>query len=151
SQNHHVEIAAARETAEQFLHLAEQQSDPALLLLAHRQMGLTALMAGELATSRRHFERALALYDPPRHRVLAFQYGQDPGAAALGFLAYVEWLTGSPDRAGRTLARAIAAARAANHLNTRCYVLINSAMVEGLRRNLPAVEAHTAAVLALAR
>ena len=55
---------AVRELAEQFRALAEKQGTTAPLLTAHRVMGISLLHTGDIAESRKHFDRATALYDP---------------------------------------------------------------------------------------
>jgi hypothetical protein len=51
----------AGELAEQFLSLAEKQDAVAPRLIAHRIMGLSSLIGGEIVTGRAHLDRAIAL------------------------------------------------------------------------------------------
>ena len=44
-----------------------------------------------IARRESHLERALALFEPGRDDDLAFRFGQDPGVAAMVFLAIVSW------------------------------------------------------------
>ena len=53
--------------AEQLLDLAQRQHDPALLLGAHRALGMTLANVGAFAPARTHLEQGIALYDPQRH------------------------------------------------------------------------------------
>src|SRR6202046_500409 len=59
------------ELAIQFSALAEKQSATGPLMIAHRQMGLSLLHTGDIADSRAHLDRAIALYDPAEHRHFA--------------------------------------------------------------------------------
>ena len=49
------------------------------LMIGHRLMGPSLLFTGNLAESRTHLDRALALYDPVEHRALATRFALDPG------------------------------------------------------------------------
>src|SRR5207248_101745 len=123
------ELRATWEAAEQFWKVAERQSDPALVMVAHRLVGFYLLALGELAASRTHLEQALARYDPEQHRALAFHYAQDAGASSLAYLPWGQWLTGYPEQAVRTLDQAIALARAVHHTHTLAFVLFFATML----------------------
>jgi hypothetical protein len=60
---------------------------------------ITHWFAGEFAEARRHFERALALFQAGRDDDLAFRFGLDPGVGALTHLASASWLLGEVDHA----------------------------------------------------
>ena len=66
------ELQTSRELAEQHLRLAQSVHDPALLLTAHRVLGVNSYYVGEFAPAREHLEQAIALYNPQQHRSLAF-------------------------------------------------------------------------------
>ncbi len=93
------ELQTAHELSEQLLSLAQNTSDSALLVMAHRASGTTLFFLGEFASAREHFEQGIALYDPQQHRSLKFLYGVDPKGACLGFLAQTLWYLGYPDQA----------------------------------------------------
>ena len=63
------------------------------------------------------------LYQPQTHRSLAFRYGQDPRAAGLSFLAWIEWLMGYPEIALKRCREAIDRARDLSHAMTLAYTL----------------------------
>ena len=67
--------------------------------VAHRVAGVTCWFAGEYREARDHLERALALFQPGRDDDLAFRFGQDPGVAAMAYLALALWPLGEVDRA----------------------------------------------------
>jgi predicted ATPase len=46
-----------------------------------------------------HFERALMLYDPAKHDLHAYTYGQDPAVVCLIHAGWDLWLLGYPDQA----------------------------------------------------
>jgi predicted ATPase len=144
------EHQTGRQLAEQFLSLAKGQADTALELVGHRILGMSLLQLGELRAGRARIEQALRLYDPQRHRSLAFRFGQDQQAAGLAFLALVFWLSGFPDQAARTLERALGALEGLNHANSRGYVLVwGAATLAQLRRDVPAVQKHVEEVVSL--
>jgi class 3 adenylate cyclase/tetratricopeptide (TPR) repeat protein len=88
------ELQTTRELAEQLFTLAQRVQDPALLLEAHRVLGLTMYWLGEMAPAREHLEQGTALYDPQQHRSHAFVYGQDPGVACRCLAAWMgAWLS----------------------------------------------------------
>ena len=68
-------------------------------MIGHRLMGISLLFTGDIAESRAHFDRALALYDPAEHRPLATRFGQDVGVSVLSFRSWPLWLLGYPEAA----------------------------------------------------
>src|SRR5712692_6268327 len=73
----------ARQVGEQCLVLAQHTGEPALLLEAHRALGVPLFYLGELALSRFHLEQGSALYDLQQYRSHVFRYGLDPGVNCL--------------------------------------------------------------------
>jgi hypothetical protein len=63
-----------RELAVQFRALAEKQGTTVPLLQANRVMGISLLHTGDIVESRKHFDSAMALYDPAEHRPLAMRF-----------------------------------------------------------------------------
>jgi predicted ATPase/class 3 adenylate cyclase len=144
------EHQTARRLAEQFLSLAKSQAGTALELVGHRILGMSLLHLGELQAGQARIEQALALYDPQRHGVLAFRFGQDQRASGLAFLSLVLWLAGFPDRASRTIDRALEVLEELNHVNSRAYVLVwGAATLAQLRRDVPAVRKYVDEVVSL--
>src|SRR5262249_10176794 len=106
----------SREVTAQSLRLAQRVQDPDLLLEAHESVGGSLCSLGEeWATVRDHFERALALYDPHRHRAHAFVYGRDPGVTAKSQLSHVLWILGYPAQALRQSQEALVWAQELTH------------------------------------
>jgi predicted ATPase len=88
-----------RELAEQFRALAEKRGTTAPLLIAHRVMGISLLHTGDIAESRKHFDRATALYDPADHRPLATRFSVDARVSILSFRPWALWFLGYPEAA----------------------------------------------------
>jgi hypothetical protein len=87
---------ALRELSSQFLTLAEKQAATAALVVGHRLMAGALLHTGDIVQSRPHYEQAIALYDPAKHRSLAARFGQDAQVAALSFRSWAMWMLGYP-------------------------------------------------------
>ena len=51
------------------------------MIAARFALGGSLVFMGDFAAARRHFERAIPMYDVDAHRSLAFRYGQDPHSA----------------------------------------------------------------------
>jgi predicted ATPase len=86
-----------------------------------------------VAAARPHLERALVLYDPERHRSLAFLYVQDPRVAALSGLSWTLLALGYPEQARARSREALDAARGLAHLNTLAYALLFACFFEQYR------------------
>jgi tetratricopeptide (TPR) repeat protein len=85
--------------ATQALALAEKQRATVPLIVGHRMMATSLLLMGEIAESRKHYDQAIAFYDPVAHRPLATRFGQDSRVAILSFRSQALWLLGYPEAA----------------------------------------------------
>jgi hypothetical protein len=102
---------AIRELAAHFLSLAEKQGTTVALTIGHRIMGISLVETGHIASGRAHLDKALILYDPSEHRLIATRFGQDSRVSVLAFLAHAQWLLGYPKAARKYAERAVALAR----------------------------------------
>jgi predicted ATPase len=118
-----LKLQRAREIGEEFLGMTQGQDDPAPILVAHRVLGTTLHIRGELTLARTHLEQAIALYDSHQHRSLALRYGQDPGVAGLSFLAWTLEQLGYPDQARQRRSEALSLARELSHPFSLAYAL----------------------------
>jgi class 3 adenylate cyclase/predicted ATPase len=115
---HHVfrgELDLAQRLDEDLLRLSRQRNDSTGLVLGHISSGQTLLFAGGFASSRSHFEEALALYDPILCRSLARHAGPHPQVSALGYLGIDLLCLGYPHQALVQSRAAIAKARGLAH------------------------------------
>ncbi|MDQ2803696.1 MAG: adenylate cyclase, partial [Pseudomonadota bacterium] len=101
-----------------FFELAEQQDNEEAILIGTRMIGACAVVTGRTAEARLWLERAAALYDPDRHRALAYSYGQDSRTVTLGYLVLALWHQGEVEEAQRLDTVAMAEAEAMAHANT---------------------------------
>lgn len=131
---------------EEFLRLATEQQAEDLRLIGHRLFGVALFIAGNLRQAETNLERALALYDPDRHRALALSYGQDIRVAVLVLLANTTWSLGHPDHARELADRSLAEAPALNHANTEGYAMAFRLLVLALRRDLETLRQSTDAL-----
>jgi class 3 adenylate cyclase/predicted ATPase len=100
-----------RQLAAEFLSRAEAQAASIPLSVGHRITGISLLSTGDIAQSRPHFDRALALYDPAEHRRVGTRFGVDTKVAVLSFRAMALWLCGYPDAAIADAEQAVTHAR----------------------------------------
>jgi predicted ATPase len=114
----------ARGLAEEFLSLAEKQDAIAPRLIAHRIMGNSSLIGGEIATGRAHLDRAMALYDPTAHRALAARFGAGARVANLCYRSLALWLLGYPEAALADVDRSVEAARDIGQAATLMHALV---------------------------
>jgi hypothetical protein len=71
-----------------------------------------------------HYNRAIALYDPPAHRTLATRFGQDTGVAVMSHRSLALWLLGYPDAALADAHKALKDAHEIGHVATLMFALV---------------------------
>jgi predicted ATPase len=145
------ELSPMRARAETFLRDVEARPDSPEAGVAHRAAGITCWVAGEYREARDHLERALALFQPGRDNDLAFRFGQDPGVAAMLYLALVLWPLGDVERAGSLVRDAVARSAALTHIGARAYGSMHAAIFELMRGDLTRFATHAAELAQLAR
>jgi len=121
-----------RSLGAEFLALAERQGTAAALTIGHRLLGTSLLYTGNIAEGRAHLDRAIALYDPHQHRLLASRFGHDIRAAALCFRSWTQWLLGYPDAALADAERSLADAREVGQAAVLMFSLTTVAVTNGL-------------------
>jgi class 3 adenylate cyclase/predicted ATPase len=119
---------AMRKFATQFLELAEKQGTRIPLMMGHRLMATSLHFAGEIAESRRHYDQALALFDPAEHRPLAARFGQDVDVGIVANRSFTLWLLGYPDAALADADQAVSIAREIGHATTLMYALFHATL-----------------------
>jgi class 3 adenylate cyclase/predicted ATPase len=140
---------ALRELASQFLALAEKQTATVPLMIGHRMMG-SVLHTGAFAEGRAHLDRAIALYDPDKHRLLATRFGQDIRVAALSYRSWALWMLGYPDAALVDTSRALEEAREIGQAATLMYALVHALLIHIQCGNYAAANAEADELVALA-
>ena len=131
-----------RDLATQFLALAEKQGATVPLMIGHRLMGTSLMATGDIAESRVHYDRALALYDPAEHRPLATRFGQDVSVVILSYRSWTLWLLGYPEAALADADHALRNAREIGQASTLIYALRHASFTHILCGNYAAANAQ---------
>jgi class 3 adenylate cyclase/predicted ATPase len=100
-----------RDLAAEFLALAEKQGTTVPLMIGQRAMGLSLLYAGDIARGKAHLDRAIALYNPAEHRLLATRFAVDARTSSLCHRAIALWLLGYAESALEDAKRSLEEAR----------------------------------------
>ena len=139
-----------RDLATQFLALAEKQTATGPLMISHRLMGTSLIQTGDIVGSRTHLDRALALYDPAKHRLLATRFGQDLRVAILSYRSLASWRLGYPEAAVVDSDQALKDAREIGHAVTLIYALWHAAVTQTECKNYAKASALLDEAIALA-
>ena len=143
------ELQTAREVGEQLLGLAQRQRAPALLLEAHRALGMTLFLMGELTASGPHLEQGIALYHPQQHRSHALLYGRDPGMDCYIYLAWTLWTCGYPDQARTAMHKGLTLTEGVSHPLSMATALGLAACIYQGCQDIQAVHTQTEASMTL--
>ena len=141
-------LRTAREWGEQLLTLAQNSQDPAFFVLAHRALGATLFLLGDLAPARAHLEQSITLYDSQSHRYDDVLYGQAPGVFGRSYLAWILWSLGYPDQALEKIHEAFTLAQELANPNNLVTALIVAATLHQYRREGQATQERAEALIA---
>ena len=137
--------------AAQFLALAEKQGATVPLMVGHRLVGSSSLHTGDFVDSRAHFDQALSLYDPEKHRSLATWHGQDIRVSILSFRSITLWMLGYPEAALIDVNQAVKNAREIGHAPSLIYALAATSVPQLLAGDYASVNAQTEEAVAIAQ
>jgi predicted ATPase len=143
------ELGTAREIAEELVRLAEILPYPGLAMRGHLMMEVTFMHLGEFAPAMEHFEKALSLYDPERHRDDVFFYAQNPGVAMRCFAAWALWFLGQPDKALDRIKEALTMARELSEPHGLAHAFLFAAVLHQLRRDVRMAQHFAEAVISV--
>jgi len=118
------ERTAALEQANEFLSLAESQTQSGLLLVGHRLVGSSLIFTGNYPVALSHLDRAVASYRPGQHQDLAFRFGADMGITAMCSRALALWHRGYFDQARKAADEGLRQARESTHRHTLAHGLV---------------------------
>jgi hypothetical protein len=141
---------AIRELAAQFLALAEKQSATVPAMIGHRLTGNSLLCTGEIAQGRPHLDRAIARFDPAKHRSLVARFAIDTGVPILIWRSLALWLLGYPEAAVADTDHALKDAREIGHATTLMHALAMTSFTLIHCGNHAAANARADEVVALA-
>jgi predicted ATPase len=136
--------------AAQCLALAEKRGTTVPLMIGHRLMGTSLFFIADFARGRAHLDRAIALYDPAEHRVLATHLGHDIRAAALCLRSWVMWVLGYPQAALADANRSLKDARELGQAATLMFSLTITAVANILRGEFTAANLSANELVAVA-
>jgi DNA-binding winged helix-turn-helix (wHTH) protein/predicted ATPase len=128
------ELGTAREIAKELLRLSERLPYPGLAMRGHWALEINFMHLGQFALAMEHFEKALLLYDPERHRDDPFFYGLHPGVAMPCFAAWALWFLGQPDQALDRIQEALTFARELSEPLGLAHALFFATILYQLRR-----------------
>jgi predicted ATPase len=144
------QLQRAYEQGGHLLRLAQHYQEPPLLLEAHRALGTSCLLLGDLATAWTHLERGLTLDEGQPHRALTLYPGGDAGMACLVYTAWILWLRGYPEQALERIRAALALAHQCQHSFCQAFALLWAAVLSQCQREFQAVSRQAAASMTLA-
>jgi class 3 adenylate cyclase/predicted ATPase len=139
-----------RDLATQFLALADKQSSTGPLVVGHRVMGTSLFCIGDATKGRAHLDRALALYDPAKHRSLATRFGQDIRVAILSYRSLALWSLGYLEAAIFDSDQALKDAREIGHAATLIYALWHASLTQIHCKNYATANVHLEEAIELA-
>ena len=99
---------------------------------------------------RAHFDQALSLYDPDKHRSLATWHGQDIRVSILSFRSITLWMLGYPEAALTDVDQAVNHAREIGHAPSLIYALAATSVPQLLVGNYASVNVQTYEAVAIA-
>jgi DNA-binding winged helix-turn-helix (wHTH) protein/tetratricopeptide (TPR) repeat protein len=140
----------AHPLAEEFLRLAQQGQDAALLIEGLVALGVCLFYLGHVATAHAHLQEGLALYDAQRSRAHIFPAGQDLGVLGLTYDAMALWVLGYPEQALEQSRRAMNLAEEVAHPWALAMALGYAAVVCVLRGDRQAALERAEATIQLA-
>lgn len=143
------EFERARDLGEHIMHLAHTQSDTALRVEAHRNLGGISFLLGMLTASHMHLEKGIELYDPQQHHSHTFRYQHDPGVVCRSILILTLWVLGYPDQALARNQEQLTLAQALPDPHTLAFAIAMAAIVHQFRREAPLIQKRAEAVVTL--
>jgi predicted ATPase len=143
-------LRTAYQLAEQLLRRAQSARDPAGSMAGHVALGHTSYQMGGFLSAREHFENAISLYDPERHRSLIFRYGgADASVNCMSGAAWALWQSGYPDRALKRGNEALALAQALSHPYSLAFAGVFVTVLHQIRREARVAQETAESMIAL--
>lgn len=145
------DLEQARVIGEQLLDLAKRLGDPALVMEAHRAVGVTLIDRGEFVEGLEHLDEACAMYEPNRRHPYMLLTAYDCKTVSDCFAARALWALGYPDRALARAREAVAHAREIGHTPSHAVAANFVALVHQLRGEAPEAQERAESGIALTR
>ena len=119
---------ALRALAAEFLAIAQRQNATVPLMIGHRLVGTSSVLTGDFEGGRMHLDRAIELYVPREHRLLATRFASDVRVNILASRSVALCCLGYPDAARTDAAHALGDAREIGHAPTLMVALFWGAL-----------------------
>jgi class 3 adenylate cyclase len=143
------ELHKAFDIGQQLIQLAGDR--PALALEGHFGSGSTAYFLGRMPDAEQHLRAGWRCFETLDRRAETSPTGHHAEVLCAGYLCLALWHLGFCEEADAQAARALAAARAAEHAYSVAYALTMAAWLEYLKRDLDGAEKQATAALEHAR
>ncbi len=140
----------AQPLAEEFLRLAQQAQDAALLIEGHMALGVCLFYLGNVTTAHIQLQAGAAIGDTQLLQTYIFPTGQDLRVLSLTYDAMVLWVLGYPAQALERSRRALHIAEEVAQPWALAMALGYAALVHVLRGNAEAAMARVEATIQLA-
>jgi DNA-binding winged helix-turn-helix (wHTH) protein/predicted ATPase len=144
------ELETSRKIAEELLHLGERLSNPSLTMRGRYALEITLTHLGEFALALKHFDKAVPLYDPTRHRDDGFMYALNLGVA-MPCAAWALWFLGEPDQAVARIQEALTLARTLSEPMGLAHALFFAAILHQLRREASKSQEYAEMAIAISK
>ena len=141
------EFDEAARVGRELLDLARQENDLALQVEGQVVLGSSMAFLGDVRAGVDRLERAIALFDPERHRPGRFRLGASPGVVAHTTSALLLWLLGHPERAVRRATSGLDLAHELHHPFTLAYALFHVGLLDLWRRDFELCYERSSGVL----
>jgi tetratricopeptide (TPR) repeat protein len=115
---------AALGHANEFLSLAQSQTDPRMSAMGHWLVGRVLIAIGDYPAATSHLECAVASYRAGKEWTFDPRLGADIGATAVAAWGLARWHRGHPDQARKAIDEALRRARQLRHPHTLAYALL---------------------------
>ena len=135
----------------QLLQLAEQNSDPILLVEGYYILGVTHFWLGEFEKAREHLANGIVHYMPQHSDLHLAQFSWDPKVVCLCRLSQNLWCQGYPDQAAQLQQESIRLAQSLNHPFSLGYAMLWDVLFQYLLGNPDQARLQAAAALSLSR
>jgi class 3 adenylate cyclase/tetratricopeptide (TPR) repeat protein len=115
---------AALDHANEFLSLAQSQTDSRVSAMGHWLVGRVFIAIGDYPAASSHLESAVASYRAGKDETFDPRLGADIGVTAVAAWGLALWHRGYPDQARKATDEALRRARQLRHLHTLVYALL---------------------------
>ena len=143
-------LRIAYQLGEHLLRLAQGQSDPLFLMMAHWQMGIVLMYRGELVLAQTHQSQALAIHSTlPTPQDVIVRFGADAGSICRSDQAFVLWQMGYPDQALQYSQAAHTLAQEILHPYSQAVALVFASFLHHFRREVRAQHDQAATTITI--